>query len=126
MPSLDADLKGPANDDAALMAETLIWRAAGRRPADMTVLTSGARGSCPRAWPAPRNRPAAASWHALEAMARRGAARRYGGVLFLGPWRPGPRCQSGDEGGGYDEIFLPADAARWKGAIGMVENALTG
>jgi hypothetical protein len=32
--------------------------------------------------------------------------------------------QSGDEGGGYDEILLPADAAGWKGSIGAVENAL--
>ncbi|NJM84400.1 MAG: hypothetical protein HC844_19880 [Tabrizicola sp.] len=31
---------------------------------------------------------------------------------------------SGDEGGGYDEILLPADAAGWKGAIGAVENAI--
>ncbi|MEZ5798617.1 MAG: caspase family protein [Paracoccaceae bacterium] len=31
---------------------------------------------------------------------------------------------SGDEGGGYDEIFLPADAAGWKGAVGSVENAI--
>jgi metacaspase-1 len=31
---------------------------------------------------------------------------------------------SGDEGGGYDELLLPADAAGWKGAIGAVENAI--
>jgi len=30
----------------------------------------------------------------------------------------------GDEGGGHDEILLPADASGWKGAFGAVDNAV--
>jgi hypothetical protein len=112
---LDADLKGPSAD-AALMAETLL--APGRGPCD----GDGAGGSS-RVFPRGVTTGPDAGRHPGRdgGHRRRGEARRYGGVLFLGPWIAQAPDASGDEGGGYDEILLPADApagrapsARWK------------
>ena len=116
--TLDADLKGPAND-VRLMAETLVAR--GIRPADMTVLTSDTAGL-------PNGVATALPLRAaiLAAMDRVAAASAAGDTVvfyFSGHGSQAPDM-SGDEGGGYDEILLPADAAGWKGATASVENAI--
>jgi metacaspase-1 len=117
--TLDADLKGPAND-ARLMAETLMAR--GIAPGNITVLTSD-----------PSNLPAGTATAQptraaiLTALSTATAASQKGDTVvftFSGHGAQAPDL-SGDEGGGYDEILLPADAAGWKGSIGAVENALT-
>ena len=116
--TLDADLKGPAND-ARLMAETLVAR--GVTPANITVLTSD-----------PTNLPEGTATGQpthdaiLKALAAATAASTKGDTVvftFSGHGAQAPDL-SGDEGGGYDELLLPADATGWKGAIGSVENAL--
>lgn len=116
--TLDADLNGPAND-VRLMAETLAAR--GIAPAQMTILTSD-----------PTNLPEGAAtgaptrdaiMGALQAVAAAAAPGDTVVFYFSGHGGQAPD-QSGDEGGGYDEIFLPADAAGWKGSIGAVENAI--
>jgi uncharacterized caspase-like protein len=116
--TLDADLKGPGFD-VALMAETLVAR--GVDPADMVVLTG-----------APTGLPAGVAVSEplradiLAAMADVAAVSQPGDTVvfyFSGHGSQAPDM-SGDEGGGYDEILLPADAAGWKGAIGAVENAI--
>lgn len=116
---LDADLRGPAND-VALMAEVLIGR--GVPVAEMTVLTSQP-GLLPKgvASAAPTR---AGILHALDDVAARSRAGDTVVFYFSGHGAQAPDT-SGDEGGGHDEIFLPADAAGWKGAVGAVENALT-
>ncbi|MEO5616120.1 MAG: caspase family protein [Cypionkella sp.] len=117
--TLDADLKGPAND-VRLMAEVLTAR--GIPAQEIAVLTSD-----------PSNLPEgvttaqptkAAILDALNNTANR--AQRGDTVVFYfsGHGAQAPD-QSGDEGGGDDEIFLPADAAGWMGNVGAVENALT-
>ncbi|MFO1201947.1 MAG: caspase family protein [Tabrizicola sp.] len=116
--TLDADLKGPSND-ARLMAETLIAR--GVPPAQITILTSDPTGL-------PTGIPAAQPTHdaILQALATATAASTTGDTVvftFSGHGSQAPDL-SGDEGGGYDELLLPADATGWKGAIGTVENAL--
>lgn len=115
---LDADLKGPSND-VRLMAGTLAAR--GVDPGAMVVLTAD-----------PSDLPAgvvtglplrAGIMAALEAAA---AESQPGDTLvfyFSGHGAQAPDM-SGDEGGGYDEILLPADASGWKGSIGAVENAI--
>jgi hypothetical protein len=115
---LDADLKGP-EDDVRLMAETLAARGVAAR--DMTVLTTGPAGLPQGAASGAPTRDGI-----LAAMDATAAAAKPGDTVvfyFSGHGAQAPDL-SGDEGGGYDEIFLPADAARWKGEIGMVENAL--
>ncbi len=115
---LDADLKGP-EDDVRLMAATLESR--GVAPAGMTVLTTGTGGL-----PAGVTTGQPTRDGILSAMAATAAAAGAGDTVvfyFSGHGAQAPDL-SGDEGGGYDEIFLPADAAHWKGEIGMVENAL--
>lgn len=117
--TLDADLKGPAND-ARLMAETLIAR--GVTPARITVLTTDPTGLPPGTATAQPTRAAI-----LSALATAAEASAKGDTVvfyFSGHGAQAPDL-SGDEGGGYDELFLPADAAGWKGAIGAVENAIT-
>ena len=111
--TLDADLKGPAND-VRLMAEVLVAR--GIPAQEITVLTSDPTDLPAGVTTAPPTKADDPDRPHQNGKPR--PTRRYGGVLFLGPWRAGPRCQSGDEGGGYDEIFLPADAAGWKGDVG--------
>ena len=116
--TLDADLKGPAND-ARLMAETLLFR--GLDPGHLTVLTSDPAGLPAGTTTGPPTR--AEILHALDAAT---AASTKGDTIvftFSGHGAQAPDL-SGDEGGGYDELLLPADAAGWKGSIGAVENAL--
>jgi hypothetical protein len=115
---LDADLKGPSHD-AALMAETLVAR--GVDPAAMTVLASDPSGA-----PAGVATGAPTRSEILAAMQTLSQAAQPGDTVvfyFSGHGSQAPDA-SGDEGGGHDEILLPADAAGWKGAIGAVENAL--
>ncbi|MES2914015.1 MAG: caspase family protein [Pseudomonadota bacterium] len=117
--TLDADLKGPSND-ARLMTETLIVR--GVQPALVTVLASDPTGLPPGTATTQPTRAAI-----LSALATATAASTKGDTVvfyFSGHGAQAPDL-SGDEGGGYDELFLPADAAGWKGAIGAVENAIT-
>ena len=116
--TLDADLKGPSND-VRLMAETLVAR--GVIASDMTVLTSDPAGLPAGVATAPPLRAAI-----LAAMAAAAAASAPGDTVvfyFSGHGSQAPDM-SGDEGGGYDEILLPADAAGWKGATASVENAI--
>lgn len=116
--TLDADLKGPSND-ARLMAETLIAR--GVSPAKITVLTSD-----PTGLPAGTSTGQPTHDAILAALDTATAASTRGDSIvftFSGHGAQAPDL-SGDEGGGYDELLLPADASGWKGAIGSVENAL--
>jgi hypothetical protein len=117
--TLDADLKGPAND-ARLMAETLIAR--GVTPALITILSTDPTGLPPGTASAQPTRAAILS--ALSTATNASAKGDTVVFYFSGHGAQAPDL-SGDEGGGYDELFLPADAAGWKGAIGAVENAIT-
>ncbi|MFN5998999.1 MAG: caspase domain-containing protein [Paracoccaceae bacterium] len=116
--TLDADLKGPSND-ARLMAETLIAR--GVSPSQITVLTSDPTGL-------PTGTAAGQPTRAeiLRTLDAATAASAQGDTIvftFSGHGAQAPDL-SGDEGSGYDELLLPADATGWKGAIGAVENAI--
>ncbi|HMS94501.1 MAG TPA: caspase family protein, partial [Tabrizicola sp.] len=116
--TLDADLRGPAND-VRLMAETLALR--GVAPGAMTVLTAD-----PTGLPAGAATGQPIRAEILSALAEATDAAQPGDTVvfyFSGHGAQAPDM-SGDEGGGYDEILLPADAAGWKGAIGAVENAI--
>ncbi|MDQ2065966.1 caspase family protein [Xinfangfangia sp. CPCC 101601] len=115
---LDADLKGPSHD-AQLMAETLLGRgvAAGAirvLASDPPDLPEGVTNTVPTK---------AAITAAMVAVAAESEPGDTVVFYFSGHGSQAPDA-SGDEGGGYDEILLPADAAGWKGAIGAVENAL--
>jgi len=115
---LDADLKGPAAD-VRLMAETLAAR--GVAPGAMLALTSDPAGlPAGVASGAPTKAEILAAMQALADQAQPGDTVVF---YFSGHGSQAPDM-SGDEGGGYDEILLPADAAGWKGQIGAVENAL--
>jgi len=105
--TLDADLKGPPQD-VALLAEVL--RSRGVAPSDIQVL--GATDTAPTH---------AAITKALEEVAD--AAKTGDTVVFYfsGHGAQAPDT-SGDEGGGMDEILLPADAFVQDG---QVRNALT-
>ena len=116
--TLDADLKGPAND-VRLMAEVLVAR--GIPAQEIAVLTSDP--SDLPAHVATATPTKAAILIALTNMANRAQPGDTLVFYFSGHGAQAPDT-SGDEGGGYDEIFLPADAAGWKGAVGAVENAL--
>jgi metacaspase-1 len=116
--TLNADLKGPAFD-AALMAETLVAR--GVQASDMVVLTATAQGLPDGVV---TGQPVRAK--IIAAMQAVAVASQPGDTVvfyFSGHGSQAPDI-SGDEGGGYDEILLPADAAGWKGATGSVENAI--
>lgn len=104
--TLDADLKGPPQD-VALMAEVLAAR--GLSPAAMRVL--GAAGDSPTK---------AVILAALADVA--GQSQRGDTVVFYfsGHGAQAPDAD-GDEGGGADEVLLPADAVV-RG--GVIENAL--
>ncbi len=116
--TLNADLKGPAND-VRLMAETLALR--GVDPAGMTVLTSDPTGlPAGVATALPLRADILAAMNMVSAQSEAGDTVVF---YFSGHGAQAPDM-SGDEGGGYDEILLPADAAGWKGAIGAVENAI--
>ncbi|MCX7286529.1 MAG: caspase family protein [Rhodobacterales bacterium] len=115
---LDADLKGPPND-ARLMAEVLIAR--GIPVADITVLSTDPTGLPPGIAVGPADRSAI-----IVALDSAGQSSVPGDTVvfyFSGHGAQAPDT-SGDEGGGYDEILLPADAAGWKGATQSVENAI--
>lgn len=117
--TLDADLKGPAND-ARLMAEVLVARGIPAR--EIAVLTSDVSNLPTGVTIAPPTKAAITT--ALRNLANRAQPGDTVVFYFSGHGAQAPD-QSGDEGGGYDEIFLPADATGWKGEIGMVENALS-
>lgn len=116
--TLDADLKGPSND-ARLMAETFIAR--GVRPSQITALVSDPTGLPDGAATGEPTHDAILD--ALTAATDASAAGDTIVFTFSGHGAQAPDL-SGDEGGGYDELLLPADATGWKGAIGSVENAL--
>lgn len=116
--TLDADLKGPAND-VRLMAETLVLR--GVDPGLITALSSDPTGLPAGATTGAPQRGAILA--ALDDAARDAAPGDTLVFYFSGHGAQAPDL-SGDEGGGYDEILLPADAAGWKGSIGAVENAI--
>lgn len=115
---LDADLNGPSHD-AQLIAETLVAR--GVDPGQVTVLAS-APPSLPEGV-ASAQPTRAAILAAMEEVAAKAQPGDTVVFYFSGHGSQAPDA-SGDEGGGYDEILLPADAAGWKGAIGAVENAI--
>ena len=115
---LDADLKGPSND-VRLMAETLALR--GVDPAAMTVLGSDLSGLAEGVGTGAPTRNGVLA--ALETVAKASQPGDTVIFYFSGHGAQAPDL-SGDEGGGWDEILLPADAAGWKGAIGAVENAI--
>jgi metacaspase-1 len=116
--TLDADLKGPSND-VRLMAETLAAR--GVDPGQLTILSTDPTGLPEGAVIA---RPLRAEiLTALDTAAEASIAGDTVIFYFSGHGAQAPDM-SGDEGGGYDEILLPADAAGWKGSIGAVENAI--
>lgn len=116
--TLDADLKGPSFD-AALMAEVLVAR--GVKASEMVVLTATAQDL-----PAGVTTGQPVRAEIIAAMEAVAVASQSGDSVvfyFSGHGSQAPDM-SGDEGGGYDEILLPADAAGWKGSIGAVENAI--
>lgn len=115
---LDVDLQGPAHD-ARLMTEVLIAR--GVSPAAITVLSTDPSGLPEGVASGPADRAAVLA--ALAAAARASQAGDTVVFYFSGHGAQAPDL-SGDEGGGYDEILLPADAAGWKGATQAVENAI--
>ena len=106
---LDADLQGPVAD-VGLMADVLAAR--GVAAAQIVTLASG--GAEP---------DRAGIMAALSAMAERSVAGDTVVFYFSGHGGQAPDA-SGDEGGGWDEILLPSDAAGWKGSVGAVENAV--
>ena len=115
---LDADLKGPPND-VRLMTETLVAR--GVDPANIIVLTGDPEGLPDgTATGQPLREEIMA---AMAAVAQSSSQNDTVVFYFSGHGAQAPDM-SGDEGGGYDEILLPADATGWKGAIGAVENAI--
>ena len=115
---LDADLNGPKND-VRLMAEVLAAR--GVPPAEMTVLTSDPSGLPAGARSGPPTRAAI-----MAALADVSARANPGDTVvfyFSGHGAQAPD-QSGDEGGGYDEIFLPADEDKMDELTQIVEKML--
>ncbi|MCU0826259.1 MAG: caspase family protein [Tabrizicola sp.] len=115
---LDVDLQGPVHD-ARLMAEVLVAR--GVAPEAITVLSTDPTGLPAGVASGPADRASI-----LAALQAASAASGQGDTLifyFSGHGAQAPDL-SGDEGGGYDEILLPADAAGWKGATQAVENAI--
>jgi hypothetical protein len=116
--TLDADLNGPAAD-VRLMAETLVGR--GLSPQALTVLTTDPTGLPAGTTTGPATRAAIlAGLTSLTGTSSPGDTVLF---YFSGHGAQAPDM-SGDEGGGYDEILLPADAAGWKGATQAVENAI--
>lgn len=116
--TLEADLKGPAND-VRLMAETLVLR--GVAPSNLTVLTSDPSGL--PSGTATGQPLRAEIMAALEAAAANAASGDTVVFYFSGHGAQAPDM-SGDEGGGHDELLLPVDVSGWKGEIGAVENAI--
>lgn len=115
---LDADLAGPVND-VRLMAEVLAAR--GIAPEAMTVLTSDPAGLPDGV---ATGAPVRAAILAALDDAAAGAGPGDTVVFYFSGHGSRAPDMSGDEGGGNDEIFLPADAGQWNGAVGAVENAI--
>jgi hypothetical protein len=107
---LDVDLRGPAND-IALMREALLAR--GVAPAAITLLGEG--GAVPTR---------AAILGALDHLAADSAPGDTALFYFSGHGTQAPD-RDGDEQGGMDEVFLPADARGWSASAGAVENGIT-
>lgn len=114
---LDADLRGPRND-VGLMARALIAR--GARASDISVLAEPS-APLPEGVVNAGLPTRAAILDGLDALARAGAEHAV--FYFSGHGTQMPDMD-GDEQGGFDEIFLPADAQGWNGAKGSVENAI--
>lgn len=116
---LDADLKGPAND-VGVMARALIAR--GAKASDIVVLADPSahlpEGVVNAGLP---TRDAVLA--GLDGLAARVTADSQAVFYFSGHGTQMPDM-NGDEQGGFDEIFLPADAKGWSGAAGTVENAI--
>ncbi|MCC6305627.1 MAG: caspase family protein [Rhodobacteraceae bacterium] len=112
------DLRGPRND-VALLASALIDR--GVDPAAITVLADGAPGLHPAIATGRPTRGAI-----LAAMDGLAAATGQGDTVIFYYSGHGSQApdSDGDEGGGWDEILLPADVRGWSGRRGAVENAL--
>ncbi len=115
---LDADLRGPVND-VGLLSGALMQR--GVQAGAITVLSDDAAKvpeGITRGYP-DRDAILTALGGAIE------ASEAGDTVLF---YYSGHGAQTpdlnGDEGGGYDEIFLPRDAKGWNGGTGTVENAI--
>ncbi|MEP2530330.1 caspase family protein [Shimia sp.] len=115
---LDADLKGPRND-VALMMRALIRR--GVPAGQITVLSEGIEDAPTGVVQDAPTR--AGILDALDTMATASGAGDTAVFYFSGHGSQMPD-QDGDEQGGYDQIFLPADAKNWQASIGAVENAL--
>lgn len=112
------DLRGPRND-VALLAAALVER--GVEPSAITVLADGAAGLDPAI---ATGRPTREG--ILAAMGSLAAASGAGDTVIFYYSGHGSQAPDGDgdEGGGWDEIFLPADVKGWSGRRGLVENAL--
>lgn len=113
---LDADLRGPPRD-AALMAEVLLARGvdpAAVRLLGADILPDGVRGGAPTR---------AGILAALAEVAGEAQAGDTVVFYFSGHGAQAPDT-GGDEGGGSDEILLPADAEGWTGAAQAVTNAI--
>jgi metacaspase-1 len=115
---LAADLRGPRND-VRLMAAALVARGV---PAEAITVLSADGESLPAgvATGLPTRAEILAGLDSLAAVSRADDTAIF---YFSGHGSQAPDA-SGDEQGGYDEILLPMDATGWKGAIGMVENAI--
>lgn len=105
---IDADLKGPPND-VGLMRDALLAR--GIDAANIATLTGA-------------NTPTRdAILGGLDTLAAQSGPGDT--VIFYFSGHGSQIADlTGDEAGGYDEIFLPADAKGWNGAMGAVENAI--
>lgn len=116
---LDADLRGPAND-VGLMARALIAR--GAKASDITVLAAP-DAQLPEGVANSGVPTRAAILAGLDALAATATDDTHAVFYFSGHGTQMPDM-NGDEQGGFDEIFLPADAKGWSGAAGTVENAI--
>ena len=119
--NLDAefDLYGPKND-VREFARFLLER--GIDPADLTILTTPSAGLDPRISPkAPLRK------NILDALDKLASTAKPGDrVIFYFSGHGSQQLdRDGDELGGSDEIFLPADVGKWNGGTGKVENAIT-
>lgn len=107
---IDADLRGPRND-VVLMRAALIAR--GVAPDAITTLSED--GKTP-------TRTAILS--ALDDLARASGPGDLALFYFSGHGAQAPDLD-GDEMGGSDELFLPADVRGWSQGAGTVENAIS-